>query len=151
MKNRNDDLKVLQCVTGRCTLRKVNSIFAKKKAQNIIVQCWTVYYIWNIVRDKTHHGTMNLRERVSFKLGNWDMRITSFMIGTFHLIITKFTIVESMDGLLSFAVVLNFFFFFIFLSLAISASGQIDYYLTHASWRNVRLFDVTIAHQACTA
>ena len=55
------------------------------------------------------------------------------MIGTFHLIITKFTIVESMDGLLSFAVVLNFFFFFIFLSLAISASGQIDYYLTHAS------------------
>ena len=52
------------------------------------------------------------------------------MIGTFHLIITKFTIVaESMDGLLSFAVVLNFFFFHYF----ISASGQIDYYLTHAS------------------
>ena len=72
---------------------------------------------------------MNLRERVSFKLGNRDMRITSFMIGTFHLIITKFTIVESMDGLLSFAVVLNFFFFHFF----ISASGQIDYYLTHAS------------------
>ena len=114
MKNRNDDLKVLQCVTGRCTLQKVNSIFAKKKAQNIIVQCWTVYYIWNIVQDKTHHGTMNLRERVSFKLGNRDMRITSFMIGTFHLIITKFTIVESMDGLLSFAVVLNFFFSFFY-------------------------------------
>ena len=52
------------------------------------------------------------------------------MTGTFHLIITKFTIVESMDGLLSFAVVLNFFFFFHFF---ISASGQIDYYLTHAS------------------
>ena len=63
MKNRNDDLKVLQCVTGRCTLQKVNSIFAKKKAQNIIVQCWTVYYIWNIVQDKTHHGTMNLKEQ----------------------------------------------------------------------------------------
>ena len=114
MKNRNDDLKVLQCVTGRCALQKVNSIFAKKKAQNIIVQCWTVYYIWNIVQDKTHHGTMNLRERVSFKLGNWDVRITSFMIGTFHLIITKFTIVESMDGLLSFAVVVIFYFFHFF-------------------------------------
>ena len=77
MKNRNDDLKVLQCVTGRCTLQKVNSIFAKKKAQNIIVQCWTVYYIWNIVQDRTQ-STMNLRERVNFKFGEWDMRYHIF-------------------------------------------------------------------------
>ena len=51
------------------------------------------------------------------------------MTGTFHLMITKFTIVESMDGLLSFAVVVIFYFFHFF----ISTSGQIDYYLTHAS------------------
>lgn len=138
MKNRNDDLKVLQCVTGRCTLQKVNSIFAKKKAQNIIVQCWTVYYIWNIVQDKTHHGTMNLRERVSFKLGNWDMRITSFMIGTFHLIITKFTIVESMDGLLIFAVVLNFFFSFFYLCFRSNRLLPNTCIMTQCSslWRN---------------
>ena len=67
------------------------------------------------------------------------------MIGTFHLIITKFTNVESMDRLLSFAVVVVVFHFLI------STSGQIHYYLTHASRRNVRLFDLTIAHQACTA
>lgn len=138
MKNRNDDLKVLQCVTGRCALQKVNSIFAKKKAQNIIVQCWTVYYIWNIVQDKTHHGTMNLRERVSFKLGNWDMRITSFMIGTFHLIITKFTIVGSMDGLLSFAVVLNFFFPFFYLCFRSNRLLPNTCIMTQCSslWRN---------------